>query len=105
MTTNRDEPRHSAKDMPRAGDAAVPTADAGAASNHLGQDDGGDVARSGDDRGQGTPPPHAPSGVSTALQPGGTVPGGGPGASVGSLGTSGGPAAGAPSGAVKRSGI
>jgi hypothetical protein len=104
MTTRRDEPHYAAKDMPRAGDAAVPTADAGEASNHLGQDDGGDVARS-DTQGPDTPPPHPPSGVSTALQPGGTVPGGGPGASVGSLGTGGGPTAGAPSGAVKRSGI
>ncbi|MXQ13643.1 hemerythrin domain-containing protein [Microvirga makkahensis] len=35
-------------------------------------------------------PPHAPSGLSTPLQPGGTVPGGSPASSVGSVGTGGG---------------
>lgn len=45
-----------------------------------------------------------PSGLSTSLQPGGTLPGGGPGASQGSLGTGGGQTAGKASGAVKRGG-
>ncbi len=36
-------------------------------------------------------PPRAPSGLSTPLQPGGTVPAGGPAASAGSVGTGGGP--------------
>ncbi|WP_262027913.1 hemerythrin domain-containing protein [Microvirga sp. Mcv34] len=45
-------------------------------------------------------PPHAPSGLSTPLQPGGTLPAGGPAAgSTGSMGTGG-----ADSGAVKRDG-
>jgi len=35
-------------------------------------------------------PPQAPSGVSTPLQPGGTIPAGGPASSVGSVGTGGG---------------
>ncbi|WP_445501504.1 hemerythrin domain-containing protein [Microvirga sp. G4-2] len=35
-------------------------------------------------------PPHAPSGVSTPLQPSGTIPGGSPASSVGSVGTGGG---------------
>ena len=35
-------------------------------------------------------PPHAPSGVSTPLQPSGTIPGGGPAPSAGSIGTGGG---------------
>jgi hypothetical protein len=38
-------------------------------------------------------PPQAPSGLRSSLQPGGTLPGGGPGALVGSLGTGGGQAA------------
>lgn len=43
-------------------------------------------------------------GLSNKLQPGGTVPGGGPGASAGSVGTGGGASGGAPSGSVKRGG-
>lgn len=35
-------------------------------------------------------PPQAPSGLSTPLQPGGTVPSGSPASSVGSVGTGGG---------------
>ncbi|HEY8617330.1 hypothetical protein [Phenylobacterium sp.] len=49
-------------------------------------------------------PSAPPSGLSTSLQPGGTIPGGGPGASQGSLGTGGGQTAGQDSGAVKRDG-
>ena len=104
MTSHQDEPRQHAQGMPQAGDAAVPTAGSGEASNHLGQDDAADVTR-GDEPAKTAPPPHAPGGLSTSLQPGGTVPGGGPGASVGSIGTGGGPTAGASSGSAKRSGI
>jgi hypothetical protein len=43
-------------------------------------------------------------GLSSKLQPGGTVPGGGPGASAGSIGTGGGSTGGAPSGGLKRGG-
>jgi hypothetical protein len=46
-----------------------------------------------------------PEGLATPLQPGGLIPGGGPGASQGSLGTGGGSTAGQDSGAVKRDGI
>jgi hypothetical protein len=45
-----------------------------------------------------------PGGLASALQPGGTIPGGGPGASQGSLGTGGGSTAGSPSGSLKRGG-
>jgi len=41
-------------------------------------------------------------GLSSSLQPGGTIPGGGPGATEGSLGTGGGSTAGRPSGTLKR---
>ena len=49
--------------------------------------------------------PGNPGGLATKLQPGGTVPGGGPGASTGSIGTGGGSTGAAPTGSVKRSGI
>ncbi len=49
-------------------------------------------------------PPRAPSGVSTPLQPGGTLPAGGPAASTGSIGTGGAQTGGADSGALKRDG-
>lgn len=44
---------------------------------------------------------NTPSGIATSLQPGGTVPGKSPAASVGSIGTGGGQTANAPSGAAK----
>jgi hypothetical protein len=60
---------------------------------------------------QAVPPdrPHRSSGtaagdVATPLQPGGTLPGGGPGASLGSIGTGGGNTAGGSTGSQKRSG-
>jgi hypothetical protein len=49
-------------------------------------------------------PPRVPSGLSTGLQPGGVVPGGGPGASVGSIGTGGAQTVNRDSGALKRDG-
>jgi hypothetical protein len=49
-------------------------------------------------------PPQAPSGISSSLQPDGTVPGGGPGASVGSIGTGGGQTQNRNSGSLKRDG-
>ncbi len=52
-----------------------------------------------------TPTTHTPAnpgGLSTKLQPGGMVPGGGPGASTGSIGTGGGSTGAAPTGSVKR---
>ena len=49
-------------------------------------------------------PPMAPAGLSTGLQPGGTTPGGGPGASVGSIGTGGGQNRDEPTGSLKRDG-
>jgi hypothetical protein len=49
-------------------------------------------------------PPRAPSGLSSSLQPGGTLPGGGPGALVGSLGTGGGQTANRDTGSLKRQG-
>jgi hypothetical protein len=49
-------------------------------------------------------PPRAPSGLSTPLQPGGTLPAGGPAASTGSVGTGGAPTGGADSGSLKRDG-
>ncbi len=47
-------------------------------------------------------PPRAPSGLSTPLQPGGTLPAGGPAPSVGSIGTGGAQTGGADSGSLKR---
>lgn len=44
--------------------------------------------------------PSSGNGLSSGLQPGGTLPGGGPGASVGSIGTSGGSTGGAGTGNV-----
>jgi len=49
-------------------------------------------------------PPRAPSGLSTGLQPGGVVPGGGPGASVGSIGTGGAQTDNRDTGSLKRDG-
>jgi hypothetical protein len=49
-------------------------------------------------------PPRAPSGLSTGLQPGGLVPGGGPGASAGSIGTGGAQTDNRDSGSLKRDG-
>jgi hypothetical protein len=49
-------------------------------------------------------PPRAPSGLSTPLQPGGTLPAGGPAASTGSVGTGGAPTGGVDSGSLKRDG-
>ncbi|MBM6578967.1 hemerythrin domain-containing protein [Microvirga sp. BT689] len=49
-------------------------------------------------------PPRAPSGLSTPLQPGGTLPAGGPAASPGSVGTGGAQTGGADSGSLKRDG-
>lgn len=50
-------------------------------------------------------PPHAPSGIASGLQPGGLLPGGGPGASVGSIGTGGGQTTGQDTGWLKRGGV
>ncbi len=49
-------------------------------------------------------PPRAPSGLSTPLQPGGTLPAGGPATSAGSIGTGGAQTGGADSGGLKRDG-
>ena len=49
-------------------------------------------------------PPRAPSGVSTPLQPGGTLPAGGPAPSAGAIGTGGAQTGGADSGSLKRDG-
>jgi hypothetical protein len=54
VTGPKGEPLRHAPGMPQAGDAAVPTADAGEASNHLGQDDRADVDRAGRPGGPGT---------------------------------------------------
>lgn len=47
-------------------------------------------------------PPQAPSGLESNLQPGGVVPGGGPAASVGSIGTGGGQTANRDTGSMRR---
>lgn len=49
-------------------------------------------------------PPNAPKGLSTPLHPGGTPPGGGPAAGVGSIGTGGGQNADEPTGSLKNAG-
>jgi hypothetical protein len=49
-------------------------------------------------------PPHAPSGISTPLQPGGTLPAGGPASSAGATGTGGAQTGGADTGSLKRDG-
>ncbi|MGO4525282.1 hemerythrin domain-containing protein [Microvirga sp. 2MCAF35] len=49
-------------------------------------------------------PPRAPSGLSTPLQPGGTLPAGGPAASTGAVGTGGAQTGGTESGSLKRDG-
>ncbi|MCC2651033.1 MAG: hypothetical protein K0Q60_1188 [Microvirga sp.] len=49
-------------------------------------------------------PPRAPSGLSTPLQPGGTLPAGSPAASTGSIGTGGAQTGGADTGGLKRDG-
>lgn len=82
--------------MPHRNGAAVPTAEADEAANHLGQEDAQKPGH------QGGTPPRAPGGLSSGLQPGGTTPGKSPGASVGSLGTGGGSTGNGPSGAVKK---
>ncbi|MBF9195578.1 hemerythrin domain-containing protein [Microvirga terrestris] len=50
-------------------------------------------------------PPRAPSGLSTPLQPGGTLPAGGPAVSTGSIGTGGAQTGGADTGGLKRGGV
>ena len=78
-------------------DASIPTAGAGEAVSHLGQDDADDANREKEkNQSHANPPPR---------QPGGIAPGDGPGASVGSIGTGGGQTGGAASGSVKKSGI
>lgn len=62
---------------------------------------GNEAERAAANAGPGSPI-RGPGGVSTNLQPGGTRPDGGPGASEGSIGTGGGSTAGADTGAVKR---
>jgi hypothetical protein len=52
---------------------------------------------------EGATPPTG-NGLSSGLQPGGTLPGGGPGASVGSIGTGGGSTGGASTGNVASGG-
>jgi len=59
---------------------------------------------SDDTRFSSTNPPRAPSGLSTPLQPGGTLPAGSPAASAGSIGTGGAQTGGADSGSLKRDG-
>ena len=49
-------------------------------------------------------PPRAPSGIGSGLQPGGMAPGGGPGASVGSIGTGGGQTENRDTGSLRRNG-
>jgi len=51
------------------------------------------------------PPPSGPSGLATGLQPGGMQPGGGPGATQGSLGTGGGSSGDRDTGSLKRDGV
>jgi hypothetical protein len=46
-------------------------------------------------------PAEGATGAATGLQPGGTIPGGGPGTSTGSIGTGGGSTANKPSGTAK----
>ena len=57
--------------MPHAGDAAVPSADAGEADSHLGQGDADDVKRDEPAR----PTARHSGGLRTSPQPNGTVPG------------------------------
>ena len=92
MTQHDEEHRHRPQ--------AVPTAEAEGAANQLGQDDA-DQAKRPDAKPKAAP---GSGGLGNKLQPGGTVPGGGPGASVGSIGTGGGSTGGAPSGGLKRGG-
>jgi hypothetical protein len=63
-----------------------------------------DVSGSGQAGFSSANPPRAPSGLSTGLQPSGMTPGGGPGASVGSIGTGGGSDEDRPTGSVKHEG-
>ena len=103
--THHDDPKDP---VPQAGDASVPTAEAGQAVSRLGQDDADDLERNKGQDGKAGPtanPPRQPGGNASGLQPGGTSPGGGPGASVGSVGTGGGQTGGPPSGFVKKSGV
>jgi len=88
--------------MPHRGDAPVPTAEAEEAANHLGQEDADPDKQEGGDRTPTTGTIKNPGGLSSGLQPGGTIPGKSPGASVGSIGTGGGSTAGAPTGTAKR---
>ena len=48
--------------------------------------------------------PASPGGAASGLQPGGTIPGGSPGTSVGSLGTGGGSSGGTATGSQKKAG-
>jgi len=97
--THHDNPddRH----MPYRNGAAVPTAEADQAADHLGQEDADTKSARGQNEQAGIPS-RAPGGLSSGLQPGGTAPGKSPGASVGSLGTGGGSTANHPTGAVKK---
>jgi hypothetical protein len=64
-----------------------------------------DVERSSLNKGfSSATPPSAPAGLSSGLQPGGIIPGGGPVGSVGSVGTGGGQTDSRDSGSKKRGG-
>jgi hypothetical protein len=69
-----------------------------------GEPRGGADERETNDSPAGAPTNEASEGLSTSLQPGGTIPGGGPGDSQGSLGTGGGSTGGSNTGAVRRGG-
>jgi hypothetical protein len=83
--------------MPQADDALLHGAGSGASP-------GAGGSPSDDNWFSSTHPPRAPSGLSTPLQPGGTLPAGGPAASTGSVGTGGASTGGADSGSLKRDG-
>jgi hypothetical protein len=100
--SERDEPRSFEPARPQdAGEGGGSMSGRGQASPEGPREGHGDGADGSDaEVGAG-----AADGIASPLQPGGTVPGGGPGASQGSLGTGGGQTGGRDSGAVKRGGV
>jgi len=88
----------------------APSRSMGGASGSADRSMPGDTGAAGSGAGSDEPwfnsanPPHAPSGLSSPLQPGGTVPGTSPASSVGSVGTGGGPTENRDTGSMKGEG-
>jgi len=95
-----DDSRDKAPEPHRNG--GLPPVDATKASATLGQPEADEHSEGEHPADPAVSPPRNLGGTASGLQPGGTIPGKSPGASVGSIGTGGGSTGGKATGAVKR---